>query len=869
MATTKKALGVAGGNDGGRTLEQIYQKKSQLEHILLRPDTYIGSTEKQSLPLWVFDGDKGMVFRPVTFSPGLFKIFDEILVNAADHKQRDANMDTIKVEIDRENNRISVWNNGSGIPVEIHKEEQIYIPEMIFGHLLTSSNYDDNEKKVVGGRNGYGAKLTNIYSREFIVETADGGRGRRYRQVFRNNMQDRGEPEIKSCKASDNWTSISFVPDLRRFHMEGLDDDIVALFTKRVYDVAGTSSCKVFLNGTRISVKGFKDYVSLYFKGDKGEQPRFYEKVNDRWEVCVAVSDGQFQQVSFVNSISTSKGGTHVNYVSDQVTGKLLEAVNKKVKGIQLKNHQVKNYLFVFINCLIENPAFDSQTKENMTLKASSFGSKCELSEDIIKKVRNRDQLMEFAKFKQSNALKKKDGTKKQRLVGIDKTPPRPRRRRLSVVGRDRYGVFPLRGKLLNVREATFKQLSENKEIDAIRKIMGFQHGKNYEDTRSLRYGHLMIMTDQDHDGSHIKGLLINFIHSQWPSLLKIPGFLCEFITPIVKAHKGKETIAFYTMPEYEKWRDSPASRGWSVKYYKGPPPPRPALRAAGPDGEAAPDRVRAHRPHDDEAIELAFSSKRVDERKKWLSTAPRGPSSTRQPLAAALKEFVDKELILFSQARRPRLARRPRASRRQADNRKILFACFKRRLREDVKVAQLAGYISSTPPTTTARLAQNFVGSNNGGDDAASPRYIFDAPGATTRTLFVEADDRLSSSTRRTGSPSSPTGTCRSSPSSSSTARRHRHGLEHVCAALQPARPRREPAADDAPGADAPEEELLPLHPWYRGFTGTSADGEGLHEVQGLGAREAITGDDAKQGVWIKDFKEHHTDTTSTSSST
>ncbi|RWW86022.1 hypothetical protein BHE74_00005257 [Ensete ventricosum] len=168
---------------GKKTIEQIYQKKTQLEHILLRPDTYIGSVEKHTQPLWVYENVE-MIHRPVTYVPGLYKIFDEILVNAADNKQRDPSMDTVKVEIDVDANRISIYNNGDGVPVEIHQEERVYVPELIFGHLLTSSNYDDNVKKTTGGRNGYGAKLTNIFSTEFIIETADGRRQKKYKQVI-------------------------------------------------------------------------------------------------------------------------------------------------------------------------------------------------------------------------------------------------------------------------------------------------------------------------------------------------------------------------------------------------------------------------------------------------------------------------------------------------------------------------------------------------------------------------------------------------------------------------------------------------------------------------------------------------------------
>lgn len=160
----------------------MYQRKTQLELILLHLDTYVSSVGKHTQTLWVYENDE-MVQRAVSYVPGLYKIFDEILVNAADNKQRDPSMDALKVSIDAEANTVSIFNNGDGVPVEIHQEEKVYVPELIFGHLLTSSNYNDNEKKTTGGRNGYGAKLTNIFSTEFVIETADGKRQKKYKQV--------------------------------------------------------------------------------------------------------------------------------------------------------------------------------------------------------------------------------------------------------------------------------------------------------------------------------------------------------------------------------------------------------------------------------------------------------------------------------------------------------------------------------------------------------------------------------------------------------------------------------------------------------------------------------------------------------------
>lgn len=218
-----------------KSIEKTYQKKTQLEHILLRPDTYIGSNEVDSTELWVLrEGEDKFSYDKIDYVPGLYKIFDEILVNAADNYQRDSNMDTISVTINKAKNLISVWNNGNGIPIQIHKDYNIYVPELIFGHLLTSSNYDDTAKKVTGGRNGFGAKLTNIFSKKFTVETADRKTKKQFKMVWKDNMSHCSPPEIKDNYKGEDYTCITFEPDLSRFGMKELNDDIVALMRKRV-----------------------------------------------------------------------------------------------------------------------------------------------------------------------------------------------------------------------------------------------------------------------------------------------------------------------------------------------------------------------------------------------------------------------------------------------------------------------------------------------------------------------------------------------------------------------------------------------------------------------------------------------------------
>ncbi|PPR98423.1 hypothetical protein GOBAR_AA22235 [Gossypium barbadense] len=788
-----------------KTIEETYQKKTQLEHILLRPDTYIGSIEQHTQRLWVYENDE-MVHRDIKYVPGLYKIFDEILVNAADNKQRDPSMDSIKVVIDAEQNLISVYNNGDGVPVEIHQEEKVYVPELIFGHLLTSSNYDDNVKKTTGGRNGYGAKLTNIFSTEFVIETADGKRQKKYKQVFKNNMGNKTEPVITKCKEGENWTRVTFKPDLAKFNMTHLEDDVVALMRKRVFDLAGClgKTVKVELNGKRIAVKSFLDYVNLYLSAaskNKSEPlPRISEKVNARWEVCVSLSEGQFQQVSFVNSIATIKGGTHVDYVTNQISNYVMNAVNKKNKNANVKAHNVKNHLWVFVNALIDNPAFDSQTKETLTLRQSSFGSKCELPEDFLKKVAKSgvvDNLLQWAEFKHSKDLKKTDGTKSGSIRGIPKLDDANEAggrnsdkctliltegdsakslavAGLSVVGRNHYGVYPLRGKLLNVREASHKQLMENAEIQNLKRILGLQQNKEYTDVKSLRYGHLMIMTDQDHDGSHIKGLLINFIHSFWPSLLKVKSFMVEFITPIVKAtrkvNKQEEELCFYTMPEYQAWKESLGNnaKSWKIKYYKG------LGTSTGPEGKKYFKDIDKHMKEfvwegdrDGDAIELAFSKKKIEARKNWLRQFEPGTHLDHNDKLINYSDFINKELILFSMADLQRSIP-SMVDGLKPGQRKILFCAFKRNFVHEAKVSQFSGYVSEHSAyhhgeqslcSTIVGMAQDFVGSNNinllrpggqfgtrnqGGKDAASARYIFTNLTTITRYLFRKDDDGL-----------------------------------------------------------------------------------------------------------------------------
>lgn len=835
LSTSTNTVNASSGPKGKKNASEQYQKLSQLEHILKRPDTYVGSVERFESEQWVYNtSTDAMEYKNVKIVPGLFKIFDEILVNAADNKIRDPTMKRIDVNIDPEQNVISIKNDGRGIPVEIHSKEHMYIPELIFGNLLTSSNYDDNQKKVVGGRNGYGAKLCNIFSTEFTVKTADKQSGKTYTQTWHNNMSRVDKPHIKTMKTKSEFTEISFKPDLAKFGMDHLDDDILGVMRRRVYDLCGSvRGIRVVLNGKTLKVSNFKQYTELYVRSlEEAKAPRatpvpvkqeedgtdhilpapppveklppiVYQQLNDRWEIAFAVSDGTFKQVSFVNSIATTSGGTHVDTITNLLVNKIIEHVKKKSRRAMLRPFQVKNNMFIFINCLIENPAFTSQTKEQLTTRPSQYGGKkIELPDNFLKKVYNSgilDQVMDIVEANADKALKKNDGSKKSRITGYPKLEDANKAGTregykctliltegdsalglavagLAVVGRNYYGCYPLRGKMLNVREASADQIMKNFEIQAIKQIMGLQHKKKYDESslKSLRYGHLMIMTDQDHDGSHIKGLIINFLETSFPGLLEIPNFLIEFITPIVKVtilngpHR-REVNTFYNMPEYEKWRDQVGTTcSYKQKYYKGLGTSSPhEMREYFAQLDKHLKTFHALQDGDAGLIDLAFSKKKADDRKEWLRNYQPGTFLDPDLQEIPISDFINKELILFSMADNIRSIPSV-VDGFKPSQRKILYGCYKRNLRGEIKVSQLEGYIAEHTGyhhgdisliMTIVSLAQDFVGANNlnllyphggfgsraaGGKDAAAARYIFTELTPITRTVFNTLDNTL-----------------------------------------------------------------------------------------------------------------------------
>jgi DNA topoisomerase-2 len=765
-------------------MAENYKKYTQIEHVLARPGMYVGDTKCTTSKCWVLnenENENRAEFKLCKWNPGIFKIFDEILVNAADEAQRNKSMKCIKVKI--ENDEISIYND-SGIPIEIHPEYKVYIPELIFANLLTSSNYDDSQKRTTGGLNGLGAKLTAIFSEYFIIETAKDGK--KYTQKIEKNLSKINKPKITTSKSE--YTKITFKPDFEKFETTGINDNTFDVLLKRVYDICAITSkdISVYFNDKKLTIKDFTEYISAYI-GPKKSCPRVIQET-PRWKVGIAPSDSGFQCVSFVNGISTSDGGSHVDHVVNPIIKKVTEIIQEKHKNITIKQQYIKDNLFVFIDCLIENASYSSQTKEKNITKISDFGSRFTPSDDFITNVSKMgimENILIIANAKEKKSLQKTDGKKTNRVIipkldDANKAGTKDSKlctiiftegdsakataiSGLSVIGRDNYGVFPLRGKLLNTRTATYSQLSKNEEINNIKQILGLQSGKKYSSVSELRYGKILVMTDADTDGFHIKSLIVNFIGNGWPELLKV-DFIYSLVTPIIKLTKKSQIIPFYNVDDYKKYKESHDISGFKVKYYKGLGTST-STEAKEYFKEMKTLNYKTDTNEDEYYLKLAFTKTEADARKRWILSNIKSPETLDYNIKNVnIKDLINKELVLFSIADNvrsiPSLVDGLKPSQR-----KIIFACIKKKLYSEIKVSQLAGYVSEVSSyhhgeaslqDTIINLSQTFTGSNNmnllepvgqfgtrllGGKDSSSPRYIFTHLSKNFKELFNEDD--------------------------------------------------------------------------------------------------------------------------------
>ncbi|EFX75209.1 hypothetical protein DAPPUDRAFT_323396 [Daphnia pulex] len=365
----------------------IAKRTSKVEKMLSEPNSSMQSREPIEDVMWVYEDD--CIFqRQVTYVPGLYQIFDELLVNAADNKIKDMSMDTIRVDIDLKSNIIKIFYNGEGIPVVEKEEAKMYVPSLIFCSLQPSFNICDEEEEVTGHRNCFGAKLANMFSTSFVLEIASKEQGQRFKQEWRTNMTKDKIPEILPYSGS-SFTEITFSLDMEKFKMDALDRDILAVFSRRAVEMAAcTRGVKVFLNGNLLPISNFTDYVNLCLRGEKdcfGRQLECVsEVISDSWEIAVA-SSNRFQQMSFANKYATTEGGRHVFHISNHVIEHFRRMLKEKV-GTSLGKHTVRKHIWVFVNCSLKNSTFKSPAKAKL-MDASLEMSMCTPSRAFFTKL--------------------------------------------------------------------------------------------------------------------------------------------------------------------------------------------------------------------------------------------------------------------------------------------------------------------------------------------------------------------------------------------------------------------------------------------------------------------------------------------------
>ena len=872
-SSKKRAIGKddSGGASDGPS--QKYTKVSGREHILLRPDMYTGSTDPDISPNTIIDESGNLVVKEFRTVSAFLQCVEEIMMNAADrvaafHESNSTIKEktkTIKIEVTED--YVSVFNDGDGIDSEIVEEYGIHAPELIFGHLRSSSNYEDSNKRLNSGRNGLGAKITNVFSKKFTVETVSPS-GFKYRQVFEDNMSKINKPKITKFSGKP-YTLVTFEPDFVRLNMpDKITPDIEGILKRRAHEISVTSydPVKVHFNKSIVSVNTVDKYMSMYVPDSSN---RFSSNVNERWRVSIGFTpeNDKFRAVSFCNSTATLENGKHVDHVVDPLVKRLVEFYKKKFKSTKIKNSVVKDSLTVIVSGFIENPLYSSQCKNYLSLSPDKFGSSCVVPDSIFNKLVKSGlttHVEDIVKNKDSKALNATDGKKSSKIKGVPKLHDAAKAGTrdsekcvlflcegdsaltmllsgLTSSNREWCGCFPLKGKLLNVRDASTTQVAGNLEITNIKKILGLQQGKVYSSTKELRYGKVVLITDQDLDGSHIKGLLLNLFDIFWPGLIT-SGYIQNMTTPIVRATGPRNAVKlFYNEFEYDQWKSSVSNlSSWKIKYLKGLGSSTSA-QSKEYFKDFAQALVRYSRDEGaDSSMKLAFSKDKANDRKQWLSSYDPSEIIQNDQKDVTMTEFIHRELKHFSEGDVRRSI--PSAiDGLKVSQRKILYGSFlKGIMTNEMKVAQLCGYIADKScyhhgevslSSAITNMAQDFVGSNNinlllpkgqlgsrlqGGKDAASPRYTFVQMNPVTPLVYRVEDSPVLSYTSDDGVRTEPVYYVPVIPMALV------NGLEGIGSGFSTSVPSYNPKdLIENIRRRLKGQEYTDIHPWYRGFTG------------------------------------------------
>lgn len=494
-----------------KTIEQKYRQLTDIEHVLLRPARYIGSIKPVTQKSWLFNPEiNKMQHRDVTWNPGFLKMFDEVITNSADFSKtpEGKHVDVIRIVVNKKTGEISCYDNG-GIPVILHKEANQLLPVMLFKNLKSGSNFndDDGEENEGAGQNGEGAGLSNIFSDYFIVDTCD--TKNKLKVKFSENNHAMSEPKVEEvAKGTKGYTQITWKPDYKRLDMEpqnedAIDDDNFEVLRKRTFDIAAVNThLKVYFNSERIQIRSFKDYVEMHVIEDAENPNLFVYDENEKWHVGISSSDDGFQQTSFVNSSNVKGGGTHVEHVIMQICYKLRDIIKKKHK-VDVKPSEMRQHMHLFIDCTMDRPRYSEQTKDNLVTSVDTKNG-FEVTDKFIRKVMDteiirsvldwamaKEQAMKNAELRKLN--KNSDKGNPNSIEKLQDATERKDRSKCMLfltegdaaagaIQRDKdtvkiYGIYPLRGKPLNVSGLDVMKLVANSVFKNLMTIMGLQIG--------------------------------------------------------------------------------------------------------------------------------------------------------------------------------------------------------------------------------------------------------------------------------------------------------------------------------------------------------------------------------------------------------
>ena len=769
-------------------------------HVYNKPSMYIGSVDNLIRDDWLLEDV--MVYKEIDFIPGCERLFLEILSNASDNAGRSkrSGVDPGSIVISMDHHTIKIKNGGLSIPLEIHPEFKIYVPEMIFGRFLTSSNYEVERHDI--GTNGIGAKATNVFSQHFKVIIVNDHK--KYTQVWENNMLICHPPTIEASTEPPSVT-IEYVLDFKKFKYKEYPEEAFKLFARHAADTSFTCKLPVMFNNQLFNYSDIAAYAALYF-GDTEKIIHVQKKKNNVVvELIILDTPDDGIHVSFVNGMMTKDGGVHVNTVYKLISEPIINQINdqlyKKFKNLdarELKSRSVnladiKQNISIILSCQLVDPELTGQCKSYLSKPIPDI----HIKNEVLKPIQNwqlMTRLTAILEAKQMASMAKTDG-KKTKHVDIDikgwhdAADAATKKSQecilcltegksgagyvnvyiASMENSNLYGVLPLKGKCLNVMKAEDAKIEQNREIKAIKTALGLQENTDYTDPvnfKKLRYGQIMICTDSDLDGKHITGLILNIFHCRFPSLLKREGFIIGKRTPIIRVINGKKVNKFYTQREYELW----TGKG-HVKYYKGL---GTSTRAEVID-DIKDEQLVTYTYDKDAAdtLSLVFGSSLGNKRKEWITNwKPRNDVDTMiiQPISL----FINHEFILFSKSDNIRSINNLLDGFKEA-HRKIVAGSHKKfnigplnKKYQEIKVADLDSYIrtelnyhhgTDILGKAIILMAQDFVGSNNinlfepdgqfgtrleNGRDASSTRYINTYPSAIFPYIFMEDDQDL-----------------------------------------------------------------------------------------------------------------------------